>query len=313
MVTLLTRRVAALVLAADLVVACAPRAPSHTQTSAASGAALRGGSLAAAPDRFLIDGDVRLRYRDIGRGEPVVLIHGVTRSLEDWMGIGDSLAVDHRVIAFDLRGHGQSSKLTDRARFGTAMADDVVRLLDRLRIQRAHLVGHSMGAAVAANVTARYTARVATTSLIAPPSYADSAAYMQVFGAWVADLEGGAGVVRMLKWLFPGTPDSAAAAGSASVLAAQPVATLAAALGSGSALMVSASAAGAVRGVPTLVAVGSGDPLLMQARWLASWWPEARLVEVPGAGHGSIMRRVEVWTAVRTLMRTRAAQASPDN
>jgi pimeloyl-ACP methyl ester carboxylesterase len=68
----------------------------------------------AAPDRFFTIGDVRLRYREIGRGEPVVLLHGATRSLEDWAGFGDSLAVDHRVIALDLRGHGQSSKFTER-------------------------------------------------------------------------------------------------------------------------------------------------------------------------------------------------------
>jgi pimeloyl-ACP methyl ester carboxylesterase len=310
MVTRLTQRVAALALAADLVVACAPRAPGPTPT-AASAAALPAGPLAAAPDRFLTDGDLQLRYRDIGRGEPIVLLHGLALSLEDWVGIGDSLAVDHRVIALDLRGHGRSSKLTDRARFGTAMADDVVRLLDRLRIQRAHLVGHSMGAAVAANVTARYPARVATATLIGSPSYADSAAFMQVFGAFVADLEGGAGMVRVFQWF--GTPDSAAAAASAAMLVANPAATLAAALGSVSALMVPASAADAVRGVPTLVAIGSRDPLLPQARWLASWWPEARLVEVPGAGHSSILRRAELRTAMRTLVRARAAQASPDN
>jgi pimeloyl-ACP methyl ester carboxylesterase len=158
----------------------------------------------AAPDRFFTIGDVRLRYREIGRGEPVVLLHGATRSLEDWAGFGDSLAVDHRVIALDLRGHGQSSKFTERARFGAAIVDDVVRLIDHLHLQRAHVVGHSLGAVVAANVTARYPARVATVSLIAPPLYADSAAYMEVYGAGIADLERGAGMARFNQVVYRG-------------------------------------------------------------------------------------------------------------
>jgi pimeloyl-ACP methyl ester carboxylesterase len=77
--------------------------------------------------------------------------------------------------------------------------------------------------------------------------------------------------------------------------------------------MVPVSRAAVVRGVPALVAVGTGDPLLPQARWLASWWPGARLVEVPGANHGSITGSPEVWTAVRALLHARAATASPGN
>jgi pimeloyl-ACP methyl ester carboxylesterase len=311
MMTPTTRRLTAIASVAALVVGCAPRARNTTTTAAASAAALPAGPLAAAPDRFLAHGDVRVRYREIGRGEPVVLLHGLTRSSDDWAGVGDSLAVDRRVIALDLRGHGRSSSFTDRARFGTAMADDVVRLLDHLRIRRAHLVGHSMGAVIAANVTARYPARVVTATLIAPPIYADSAAYMQANGAWVADLERGAGAARFLQWLVPGTPDSAATAGSAAMLATLPAPTFAAVVGSISTLMVPVSRAAVVGGVPTLVAVGTGDPLLPQARWLASWWPGARLVEVPGANHGSITGSPEVWAAVRALRHARAATASP--
>ena len=80
------------------------------------------------------------------------------------------------MIALDQRGHGRSSTFTHPARCGTAMADDVVRLLDRLHVRRAHLVGHSMGALVAANIAARYPERVASAALVAAPLYADSAA-----------------------------------------------------------------------------------------------------------------------------------------
>jgi pimeloyl-ACP methyl ester carboxylesterase len=95
------------------------------------------------------------------------------------------------------------------------------------------------------------------------------------------------------------------------ILAANPAPTLAAVFASVSTLTLPPSAVNAVRGVPTLIAAGTNDPLLRQARWLASWWPDARLVEVPGADHGNVFGRPEVWAAVRQLLRTRAAAASP--
>ena len=310
-VTLIARPIAVLTSIAALVIACAPRARSTTPTADATAIAASTGSLAEAPDRFLVNGDVRLRYREIGRGDPVVLLHGATRRLDDWVLIGDSLAVEYRVIALDQRGHGQSSKFIDRAHFGAAMVDDVVRLLDSLHIQRAHLVGHSLGAIIAANVTARYPTRVITVSLVAPPLYADSAAYMQVHAAGIADLERGAGMARLNQIVFPGMPDSVAAASSVEILAANPAPTLAAIFGAASALMIPPSAASAMRGVPTLIAVGTDDPLLRQARWLASWWPDARLIEVPGANHGSVIGRPEVWAAIRRQLHLHAASHSP--
>src|SRR5688572_14342508 len=77
---------------------------------------------------------VRLRYFDGGAGEPVVLLHGFTRTAACWTlsGVAGDLGRDHRVVALDCRGHGGSGKRTDPAAYGMAMAEDVVRLLDRL-------------------------------------------------------------------------------------------------------------------------------------------------------------------------------------
>ncbi|HJU64507.1 MAG TPA: alpha/beta fold hydrolase, partial [Gemmatimonadaceae bacterium] len=128
-------------------------------------------AIARAPDQYATLGDVRLRYREIGRGEAVVMLHGMARSLEDWIGLGDSLARDHRVIAVDQRGFGKSSRFSDSRRFGVELAEDVVRLLDHLDIERAHLVGHSMGARVAAAVAARHPDRVESVTLVAGPFF----------------------------------------------------------------------------------------------------------------------------------------------
>ena len=259
--------------------------------------------LAKAPDQFFADGDVRLRYRETGEGDPVVVLHGFTRSLEDWIGVGDSLALDHRVIALDERGFGQSTRFTDPARFGRDMADDVIRVLDHLHITRAHLVGHSMGAAVAANVAIRYPSRVASASLVAPPWYSDSAAFAQANAAWAADIDAGRGLVPMLHWLFSEWPDGAAASASVDALTSNSPATLSAVLRSMGGLIVPEAMVATAR-VPMVAVVGTHDPLIVQTRWLASRWPGARLVEIPGADHGVVVGDPAALAAMRQVMRS---------
>ncbi|GLT02405.1 alpha/beta hydrolase [Sphingobium jiangsuense] len=128
---------------------------------------------AASPDRMVeIDG-ARLRVRIEGpeTAPPIVLIHGFTFSLETWDGWAADLARDHRVIRYDLSGHGLSDP-DPQARYGTA---DRVRqlkaLLGRLGIARATLAGNSFGGLVAWNFAALFPDRVDRLVLI------DSAAY----------------------------------------------------------------------------------------------------------------------------------------
>jgi pimeloyl-ACP methyl ester carboxylesterase len=74
-------------------------------------AALGAPALVVAQDQFFESNGVRIHYREAGAGEPVVLIHGLGNSLESaWIATGviSALARDHRVIAFDSRGHGKS-------------------------------------------------------------------------------------------------------------------------------------------------------------------------------------------------------------
>src|SRR5262249_61869382 len=92
--------------------------------------------------------DARLNYitlgpnEPVGGGEPFVLIHGLASSLAFWyFRIAPGLARRHRVVMLDLRGHGRSS-MPPTGYAGAPMAADVLALLDRLSVERAHLVGH---------------------------------------------------------------------------------------------------------------------------------------------------------------------------
>jgi pimeloyl-ACP methyl ester carboxylesterase len=107
-------------------------------------------TVAHAEDQFFDSNGVKIRYTMAGKGEPVLLIHGFTANIEmQWAlpGIIKALA-DYQVIAIDNRGHGKSDKPHDPKKYGKEMAEDAVRLLDHLKIKKAHVVGYSMGAII---------------------------------------------------------------------------------------------------------------------------------------------------------------------
>ena len=262
--------------------------------------------LADAPDQFVdIDG-ARLRYRDVGRGDPVLLVHGYTGSIDVWalsdtgtISLADTLARRHRVIALDLRGFGQSSKFDDVAQYGNKMADDVARLIEHLRLGRTHLIGHSIGALVAANVGERYPDRVASLSLLAGTFFRDSAAFAKWSNRWASELEAGHGLTNFLQWVFPGM-DSATAAGiSAQAIARNNLPALIASLRSIPVWVIPLRPAPSM---PTFVAVGADDPFAPQSRELIARWPGVQHVETPGTNHIQIISRPEVLKGIGSLV-----------
>jgi pimeloyl-ACP methyl ester carboxylesterase len=111
---------------------------------------------------------VKIWYFVEGRGEPVVLIHGWLSSARiNWVLPGTSplLAKDYQVIALDMRGHGLSDKPTKEEAYGPELVEDIVRFLDHLKIEKAHIVGYSMGGIVAANFIAKHPDRVLSGTL----------------------------------------------------------------------------------------------------------------------------------------------------
>lgn len=98
-------------------------------------------------------GGVTIAYDDIGprEGRPVVLVHGFTSNRkENWQRLGWYGAFERkriRCVALDCRGHGESAKPHDPAAYSrAAMTRDIIALLDHLGVERADLLGYSMGA-----------------------------------------------------------------------------------------------------------------------------------------------------------------------
>jgi pimeloyl-ACP methyl ester carboxylesterase len=107
-------------------------------------------------------GGIRLHYVELGRGEPVILLHDAGASAaKTWIASGAMAALAHglRTIALDFPGHGDSDKPAQPARYGREMGEDVLRLMDHLKLTRAQLVGYGLGAQVAAWLAARHPDR----------------------------------------------------------------------------------------------------------------------------------------------------------
>jgi 3-oxoadipate enol-lactonase len=111
--------------------------------------------------RVTMDDGVTLEVTDAGRGPALLLVHGFGGAKEDFADHIDALAARHRVVTFDLRGHGESDDPTDVSAYSLdRMAADVTGVADALGIDSFRLLGHSMGGMVARRVVLAHPARI---------------------------------------------------------------------------------------------------------------------------------------------------------
>lgn len=103
---------------------------------------------------------LHMYYETHGEGSPLVLLHGGMLTIDlSFAALIPTLAAKHKVIAVELQGHGRTGDI-DRPITPAAMAGDVVALLDEIGIDRAHVLGHSMGAAVTLELGVNHPDRV---------------------------------------------------------------------------------------------------------------------------------------------------------
>ncbi|AQH03620.1 acetoin dehydrogenase dihydrolipoyllysine-residue acetyltransferase subunit (plasmid) [Burkholderia sp. KK1] len=133
------------------------------------------GEEAAAYHFVDVDG-IRVRYASRGGDDAarsaVLFLHGFGGDLDNWLFNLDALAEKNRVFALDLPGHGQSTPNVPGTSLA-ALASFVGKFMDAVGIERAHLVGHSMGGGIAAQMAVDSPARVQSVSLISPAGFGD--------------------------------------------------------------------------------------------------------------------------------------------
>ena len=100
-----------------------------------------------------------------GTGRAIVCVHGLTANHTCWASVADVLSPDYRVIAYDLRGRGDSDK-PDTGYSIPIHCQDLASLLDRLGLGRAVILGHSLGAHIALRFAVRFPRRVSNLVLV---------------------------------------------------------------------------------------------------------------------------------------------------
>ena len=100
-----------------------------------------------------------IAYREAGRGPALMLMHGIGGSSKTWEEQYRAFAASHRVIGWDAPGFGGSDPAPEQA--ADCWADEAMGLLDRLGVETAVLLGHSMGGIIAPRVAARHPGRIA--------------------------------------------------------------------------------------------------------------------------------------------------------
>lgn len=233
----------------------------------------------------------------------VLFLHGVGGNRSNWRRQVEAVAGRYRAAAWDARGYGGSDD-PDAVAF-TDFADDVVRVLDHLRAERAHIVGLSMGGRIALDLWRRYAERVATLTLADTSAGSRETAASEKIEAFLAArrqplLEG-----KTTADIAPGVAATLAGPGIAPEIMAELVASLSA-LRAGPYIATLEAVTRftdfpdpASIAVPVLVIVGGEDRVAPPAvaRAMAAAIPGARLVEIAGAGHLSNLEAPEAFSA----------------
>jgi pimeloyl-ACP methyl ester carboxylesterase len=256
-----------------------------------------------------IDGFEMYYERHGSRGEPLVLVHGYTGDVSDWVRQIEAFSASHRVLVMDHRGHGRSGAPRDRASYTVErMASDVEAVAAHAGFDRYHLVGHSLGGMVAQEIALRSGARLLSLTLedtVQDFALGRSEPVRKLFGARLrlAEEQGMPAVARLpAPPRAPHHPPERVEQERARLARM----SLEGFVGGWQALCGwpgSLERAHAIR-TPTLVIHGQLDlPVIAGSRWLAEAIPGAQLEVVPEAGHSPQLERPELFNqALRRIL-----------
>lgn len=117
-------------------------------------------------------GDAEIYYEEHGKGEPLMLVSGLGGTAAYWKANLPALSAEYRVIVHDHRGAGQSTH--SKIKYSVdQMTDDTVRLMDHLKLDAAHVVGHSTGGAIGQTMAIQHPQRLGKLVLFATWTKAD--------------------------------------------------------------------------------------------------------------------------------------------
>ena len=245
-----------------------------------------------AQTRTLNVGDATINYDVTGKGPTVVFIHGWTHNISVWDDQVPAFKSRYQVVRYDSRGFGKSTGFADES----AEPQDLVLLLEALRVKKAYIVGHSRGGSVALRFANAYPDRVAGLVLYGafPEGFPAPPEFGQLFASLPAvakqnglDSVGKLVLASPIAWVPAGRSDLTeryrrlwASYNGKDLLDPHPE--------SGAIPTVQMSQLGNIK-VPTLVIYGDHEAPFIAAAGdsLAAHIPGAKKVVIPNAGHGA--------------------------
>lgn len=217
--------------------------------------------------------DVHIHHEVHGTGDgvPVLFTHGFSDTGETFRATVDVLAAGRRCVTWDIRGHGRSGSPDDPAQYTVDLSiGDMLAVLDAERIDRAVLLGHSLGGYLSLELHRRHPERVAALVLASTgPGYRDD--------------EARAGWNSMCESMADDAASPGLAHAARGILRQHDAAVLEHL---------------ADIDVPTLIIVGEKDrPFLAAAEYMARKIPGARRIVIEGAGHMPMVTQTDVFAA----------------
>jgi 3-oxoadipate enol-lactonase len=239
--------------------------------------------------------DINMYYETHAEGDPLLLIMGFGTDLTGWMFQTPEFSKEYRVIAFDNRGAGRTDA-PDKPYSIRMMADDAIGLVDALRVDRAHVLGLSMGGFIAQELAINHPKRVKSLVLATTEAAFDYAFATQVTGSWVAAKAEGVSPKTYFSLVLPFLftdgffENSELVEMALGTMAANPNLAPAHGLSRQFAACMEHNARDRLKQITasTLVLVGREDILLpvKLSEELAALIPKSRLVVLEGGGHG---------------------------
>lgn len=151
---------------------------------------------------------MRLHYELLGAGEPLMVLHGMFGSLDNWQPLNRRFASHFRVVAVDLRNHGRSPHVSEMTH--EVMAADLAELLGELGLANAHVLGHSMGGKVAMRMALDHPGRVCKLVVVDASPAAQPPRHDHILQAMLAlDVHHGKSRQELEESLRPAIPDLA--------------------------------------------------------------------------------------------------------
>jgi pimeloyl-ACP methyl ester carboxylesterase len=246
-------------------------------------------------------------WRSLGEGDPLIVVHGGFGVVDMFGDLLTTLAAERRVVAVELQGHGHTRDI-DRAFSFEAFADDLAALVEHLGLERADLLGYSLGAEVGLRTALTHPERVRRLALVSGPC--------KRTGWYPGVLEGMGGVNRGLFDQFRQSPMYAAYAAVAPDVDAFPELMDK----TGALLLRPYDWTEEVPGMtaPTLLVYGDADSIppshaaeffallgggLQDAGWDGAQRPASRLAILPGRTHYDIFTAPELAPVVAQFLR----------